>query len=94
MSNVPYHSSIVKNYKTYENSFLPKIVHIPIALECDYEYKVLVKKGDVVEEGDVIASYVDSEGNCVNIHSSIPGTVLDFLPTICPNGKLCSLSIE
>lgn len=87
MSNVPYHSSIVKNYKTYENSFLPKIVHIPIALECDYEYKVLVKKGDVVEEGDVIASYVDSEGNCVNIHSSIPGTVLDFLPTICPNGK-------
>ena len=87
MSNVPYHSSIVKNYKTYENSFLPKIVHIPIAQECDYEYKIVVKKGDVVEEGDVIASYVDSEGNCVNIHSSIPGTVLDFVPTICPNGK-------
>ena len=49
MSNVPYHSSIVKNYKTYENSFLPKIVHIPIAQECDYEYKIVVKKGDVVK---------------------------------------------
>ena len=44
MSNVPYHSSIVKNYKTYENSFLPKIVHIPIAQECDYEYKIVVNK--------------------------------------------------
>ena len=71
MSNVPYHSSIVKNYKTYENSFLPKIVHIPIAQECDYEYKIVVKKGDVVEEGDVIASYVDSEGNHIEITTPI-----------------------
>ena len=67
MSNVPYHSSIVKNYKTYENSFLPKIVHIPIALECDYEYKVLVKKGDVIRGGEKIAT-VGSTGQSTGPH--------------------------
>ena len=87
MSVVPYHSSDIKNYKTYENSFLPKSVTIPLAQESDYEYTILVKKGDLVEEGDVIASYTDENKNTVNIHSSIPGIVEDFLPTVCPNGK-------
>lgn len=87
MSNVPYHSSILKNYKTYENSFLPKFVNIPISQEYGYNYKILVEKNDIVKEGQVIATYKDKDGNCVNIHSSIPGKVLDFIPTVCPNGK-------
>lgn len=87
MSNVPYHSSILKNYKTYENSFLPKFVNIPISQEYGYDYKILVEKNDIVKEGQVIATYKDKDGNCVNIHSSIPGKVIDFIPTVCPNGK-------
>lgn len=87
MSMVPYHSSDIKNYKTYENSFLPKIVTIPLAQESGYEYKILVNRGDVVAEGDVIASYTDESLYTVNIHSSIPGVVEDFVPTVCPNGK-------
>ena len=74
MSNVPYHSSILKNYKTYENSFLPKFVNIPISQEYGYNYKILVEKNDIVKEGQVIATYKDKDGNCVNIHSSIPGS--------------------
>lgn len=87
MTTVPELSSVIKDYKVYENAFLPKIVIIPLAQEKGFVYTASVKEGDIVKEGDVIASYTDVDNNTVNLHSPVPGTVLDFIPTITPYGK-------
>jgi len=77
-------SPIVKNYKYSENSFLPHIVTIPLSHEHNITCKPMVNPGDTVKEGDIIA--INSETNSV-IHSSVPGKVLEIIPTIMPNGK-------
>ncbi|MCR4741467.1 MAG: hypothetical protein K5866_01140 [Treponema sp.] len=76
-------SNVVKNYKYFETAFLPHTITIPLKLEDDTSYNPCVKVGDLVEEGQVIA--VNSKK--VNLHSSVPGKVLDIVPCYCSNGK-------
>lgn len=80
-------SSVIKNYKYSQNAFLSKEVVISLAQESNVAYKAIVKNGDKVKEGDVIARTSDSMENTSYIHSSMPGTVLDVLPTYSANGK-------
>ncbi len=85
-SNNPIVSSIIKNYNTSQKAFLPKIVNIPLSQESDSCYKCIVKPGDIVKEGDVIAQMENSQGKISFLHSSIPGKVLSIDPCISPNG--------
>lgn len=80
-------SSVIKNYKYSQNAFLSKEVSISLSQEIDRTYKSLVKPGDKVKEGEVIARISDSSGYTSYIHSSIPGTVQDIAPNYSPNGK-------
>ncbi len=75
----------IKKFKFFENAFLPKIVTIPLCQEKDIRFESLVKKGDIVKEGDIIAS--DLLTKSASIHSPIPGEVLDVVSCIAPNGK-------
>lgn len=86
-TNNPIVSSVIKNYSYTQNSFLSKYVTIPLIQEYGSSYRVLVKPGDSVQEGEKIAV---SEGTAVYptyIHSSIPGTVTDIISCTLPNGK-------
>ena len=74
---------MIPNYKYTENAFLPKSVIIPLVQEKDSICKPVVKPGEVVEEGQIIASSDFSV-----IHSPVPGTVADICPVNSPNGKI------
>lgn len=71
------------NYKFTENAFLPKTVTIPLVQEKNVICKPCVNIGDIVTEGQVIAT-----SNTAEIHSSIPGTISDIISIHCPNGKI------
>lgn len=62
----------------------PKKVYIPLISGSDTDITVLVKKGEYVYKGSMIAK---SKGNFrIPIHSSVSGTVLDFEEKKCFNG--------
>ena len=86
-SNNPVVSVTIKNYKTSQKAFLPKVVKIPLSQESESHYKALVKPGDIVKEGDVIAQTEISKGWTSSIHSSVPGKVIAAEPCISPNGR-------
>ncbi|MCI5541896.1 MAG: hypothetical protein MR385_07335, partial [Treponema berlinense] len=56
------------------NGFIPETVVIPLKKSSQDEIEILVKAGDKVKEGQVIAK---SQDTC--IHSSIPGTVVNII---------------
>ncbi len=85
-SNNPVVSSIIKDYKYSRQAFLPHYVTIPLTQESGVFYKSLVKCGDVVKEGDIIAEAVFDSGKKSYIHSSLPGTVTAIEPVYAPNG--------
>ena len=86
-------SSILKNYKISQNSFISKEFIIPLEQEYATDYKNIVEKGDIVKEGQVIAvSTVNSKSKktfdeSTFIHSPVPGKVLDILPVYTSSGK-------
>ena len=86
-SNNPIVSSIVKDYKDSQKAFLPRFVSIPLAQEAGSNYKSLVKVGDKVHEGDVIAETELTPGKKSYIHSSVPGTVVAIEPIEAPDGR-------
>ena len=86
-SNNPVVSSIIKNYKTSQNAFLPKVVSIPLSQESESHYNSIVKPGDIVREGDVIAQTELAQGWTSSLHSSVPGRVIATEPCISPNGR-------
>ena len=86
-SNNPVVSSIIKDYKTSQKAFLPKIVNIPLAQESDSCYKSIVKTGDIVKEGQVIAQTEIAKGCTSSLHSSVPGKVLATEACFSPNGR-------
>jgi Na+-translocating ferredoxin:NAD+ oxidoreductase subunit C len=62
----------------------PKVVYIPLAVQCDYDITSLVKKDDYVYKGMIIAK---SKGNLrTAIHSSVSGVVLGFEEKTYVNG--------
>ena len=78
----------VKKYSHTENAFLPKTVTVPLSQEKNCVCRCLVKPGDFINEGDIIARPSAVEGFKGVIHSPIPGKVLDIISTYCPNGNL------
>ncbi len=86
-SNNPVVSSIIKNYNLSQRAFLPKVVNIPLSQESDSCYKCIVKPGDKVKEGDVIAQTEIEKGWTSSLHSSVPGTVISTEPCFSPNGR-------
>lgn len=75
----------IKKFKYFENAFLPKIVTVPLCQEKDVRYDSLVKKGDFVREGEIIAR--DKNNQFANIHSPVPGEVIDIISSIAPSGR-------
>lgn len=88
MTSLQVSSSVLKGYKFTENAFLPNTVTIPLSQEKNCVCRCLVKPGDYVSEGDIIARPAAIEGYKAVIHSPIPGRVVDIISTTCPNGNL------
>ena len=62
--------------KKIENADVPNIAYIPVVQHIGSPSKIVVRVGQKVEEGQLIAEatgYVST-----NIHSSIPGVVVDI----------------
>ena len=74
---------MIHNYKYTENAFLPKTVVIPLVQEKDIYCRPVIKIGEEVKEGQIIAS-----SDVSVIHSPIPGTVKDLCSVNCPDGKI------
>ena len=85
-SNNPLVSGKIKNYKFSQNAFLSKEVSISLSEEYGLNYTSLVKAGDSVQEGEIIAKAVNGEDTSY-IHASLPGKVLDIAPSYSPDGK-------
>ena len=77
----------LKKYKFSENAFLPKIVTVHLKQEKKCNFLCLVKAGDIVKEGDIIAIPDRENENFAKIHSPIPGKVIDIVKTLTPNGQ-------
>ena len=86
-------SSILKNYKTSQNSFISKEFLVPLEQENQINYKNIVQKDDIVKEGQVIAVSTNSSKSrkfsedLTFIHSPVPGKVLDIIPVYTSSGK-------
>lgn len=80
-------SNVIKNYTNTQNAFLPRIVTIPLTEEYGITYQPIVKNGDEVKEGDIIATSGTDLNNVSYIHASLPGKVIDIVPCFTPNGK-------
>ena len=74
---------MIHNYKYTENAFLPKTVTIPLVQEREVYCKPVIKIGEEVKEGQIIAS-----SDVSVIHSPVPGTVKDLCSINCPDGKI------
>lgn len=83
----PTVSAVIKNYTSTQNAFLSKIVTIPLIQEKGITYQPIVKPGDIVKEGDIIATSGTNLSKVNYIHSSVPGKVLEISPCISPDGK-------
>jgi len=81
----PVVSSVIKNYSDSQNAFLSKEVIIPLSQEYGVTYEPVVKPGDIVKEGDLIAT--SKAKDVTYLHSSIPGKIIEIVPCYCPNGK-------
>ena len=84
--NTPVVSAVIKNYKYSRNAFLSKEILIPLTQENGISYKALVKPGDIVKEGEIIAES-NSLTETVYIHSSMPGTGTEICPCYSFDGK-------
>ena len=71
------------------SAFLPRTVHVPLSQEKGICCSSLVKKGDVVREGQIIAvpSGVSDGKYYAKIHAPVPGTVENIVSCICPDGR-------
>lgn len=76
----------IKNYNQSENAFLPRFVNIPLCEEFNTVCECIVKPGELVKEGQVIA--VSSDHKSAPIHSSIPGKIVEITKQNSPNGRI------
>lgn len=83
----PTVSTVIKNYTSTQNAFLSKVVTIPLTQEYGITYQPIVKPGDTVKEGDIIAISGTEISKVNYLHSSVPGKVIDITPCISPDGK-------
>lgn len=75
-------------YKKSVNGFIPGTVVVPLMQDGKYECDCLVKVGDKVLEGQLIAEKrTDSLYSDSYIYSPVPGVVEDIILSKCPNGS-------
>lgn len=72
--------------------FLPKTVTIPLSQEDNFICESIVREGDEVKEGQVIAEasrniYGAASFQAAKIHAPIPGKILEITNCSYPNGK-------
>lgn len=72
--------------------FLPRTLMIPLSQEDDFVCESIVREGDIVREGQVIAEvsrevYGINAASAAKIHSPVPGTVMGIKNCSYPNGK-------
>lgn len=80
-------SVVLKNYKVSQNSFISKEFFIPLEQEYATDYRSLVQSGDIVKEGQIIATSVGKVFETTYIHSPVPGKVKNILPVYTSTGK-------
>ncbi len=68
--------------------YIPKMVTVPFWQEANVICKSVVSVGDIVKEGQIIAS-PDNIQESAEIHSPVPGIVKEIIPCTLPNGKQC-----
>lgn len=73
------------NKKNIESADIPNVAYIPVCQHYGTPAKIIVKPGDVVEEGQLIA-VADGEISA-NVHASIPGVVQGIKEVYIGNGK-------
>ena len=71
-----------QNYKAYVRSFLPEYALVPFLHSEKGNPEVLVKEGDTVKEGDVIAR---EDGTA--LHAPVPGTITKISECMLPDGN-------
>lgn len=76
----------LQDYKYTQTAFLPHNLLVPLSQDSGHTCKSLVKSGDRVSEGQIIARADDDLD--ITIHSPLPGTILDVEACVSPNGKL------
>ena len=75
-------------FKNTANAFVPNSVLVPIRQDCENECEWLVKAGDTVSEGQIIASSFRGAFKS-SVYSPIPGTVMGIELCVCPDGRTC-----
>ena len=73
------------NRKNIESADIPNVAYIPVCQHYGTPAKIIVKPGDVVEEGQLIA--VADGDVSANVHASIPGVVKGIKQVYIGNGK-------
>ena len=77
------------SYKKCVNGFIPKTVLIPLRQDFGPECNLLVKEGESVKEGQLIAQSSWENGkNMSCVYSPIPGIVTGKELCVCPDGKM------
>jgi len=71
------------------NGFLQPVVTIPLSHETHTPSVCLVRQGDRVREGDIIAVPASNASSRygAKLHASVPGIVEDIVSCISPNGR-------
>lgn len=75
----------IVRYQESTNAFLPQEAIIPLSQEKDTTVFCTVKEGDVVEEGQILATSRELHGSV--IHSSVPGIVSEINYISDPDGR-------
>lgn len=79
---LPYKAT---RYQQSMNAFVPREAIVPLKQERDTTTLCVVSKGDVVKEGQVLATSRDINGSV--IHSPVPGVVTDIGYVSGPDGR-------
>ena len=79
-----------KAYKRAVNGYIPKSVIIPLRQDFKEDCKLLVKLGDSVQEGHLIARFDRDGKNPSTVFSPVPGIVENI--ELSPSGHLSFLA--
>lgn len=78
-----------KAYRKCVNGFVPETVVLPLRQDMNGECGLLVKPGDTVKEGQLVAEKIVLEKGKFNssVYAPIPGKVTGIEECVCPDGK-------
>lgn len=81
-----------KAYRKCVNGFVPETVVLPLRQDMNGECEPLVKPGDTVKEGQLVAEKIVLEKGKFNssVYAPIPGKITGVEKCVCPDGKTSS----